>query len=120
MGAEVTLTRSIAKGNGTAPPLGVASFEMPTEAARIFEAALEREQWLTRLGLYPIITGVAHHDMREFARGCDRLVAAFKFARATGRADAELELARRWRTIAGACAAAGVLLGLALGGALLG
>lgn len=93
-------------------------FEMPAEAGKVFAGALEREQWLTRLGLYPIVTGIAHNDMREFARGCDRLVSAFKFARATGRADAELELGRRWRRIAGACAGGGVLLGLILGGLL--
>lgn len=117
----MTNSATIANGKDTgpaAPPL-IVGFEMPPDAGRVFEAALEREQWLQRLGLYPIVTGIAHSDMREFRRGCDRLVAAFKFARATGRADAELELGARWRRIAGICAGAGVLLGLALG-ALLG
>jgi hypothetical protein len=82
-------------------------FEMPPVAGRVFATAIEREQWLQRLGLYPIVTGIAHNNMREFSRGCERLVAAFKFARATGRADAALELVTVWRWRCFAAAAAG-------------
>jgi hypothetical protein len=91
---------------------GVTPFEMPPAAGRIFDSALEREQWLSRIGLRGIVTGVAHSDMREFSSACDRLVAAFKWARLEGNREA----ARRWVPIAVACASVGLALGLLLGG----
>lgn len=68
--------------------VGVMPFEMSPEAKNVLAQALEAEQWLQRIGLHGIVTGLATHDMRDFRAACERLVERFKAARAAGRADA--------------------------------
>lgn len=114
----MTNSQSIDSQKVTGPELGVVDFELSPAAKRVLERALEREQWLSRIGLHGIVEGIAHHDMSVFGAACDRLLAHFRAAREGGRRDgrAELEPAlRRARQLVGVALVAGVLLGFALG-----
>jgi hypothetical protein len=99
----VTHSQAIAHEKDTPPAagvdVGVMPFELPPESKKMLANALEREQWLQRVGLLGIVTGVANHDMRAFSAACDRLVGAFRAMRDAGRhegaGELELELRRR-------------------------
>lgn len=118
----MTIAQSIDSSKDTRPSVdvGVMPFDMPERASAIFRRALEAEQWLQRIGLHGLVTGIANPDMQEFGRACSTLVERFKASRAQGFAEGHAAAVRRYKSVALAAACLGVIAGVALGALLSG